>query len=395
MTGQVGRPGTGLHPLRGQNNVQGASDAGLDPDGLPRLSAVEDATVRQFFEGLWGKRARSPERADGRRDRPCDPSRVDQGDVHHGREPGDVRPRRPARREAFAKLEHLVVQEIFLTETAYHADVILPASAFPEKTGTFTNTDRRVQMGRQALAAARARPGPTGRSSRRSRGGSGSTGTTAHPRNVFAEMRQAMPSLHGITWDRLEREGAVTYPCDSEDQPGHEIIFGDGFPTPTGRGKLVPADVLPPDEMPDDAYPMILTTGRLLEHWHTGAMTRRASVLDAIEPEAVAHLSPRDLKRLGVAPGSTVRVATRRGTIELPPVPTATFPRASSSSPSATPRPPRTSSPTPRSTRSARFPSSSSARRSWRRLGRESRTGREIRGIRPGWSSLRAQKPPR
>ena len=109
-----------------------------------------------------------------------------------------------------------------------------------------------------------------------------------HPRDVFAEMRLAMPSLQGITWDRLEREGAVTYPCDSEDQPGHEIIFGDGFPTPTGRGKLVPADVLPPDEMPDDAYPMILTTGRLLEHWHTGAMTRRASVLDAIEPEAVA-----------------------------------------------------------------------------------------------------------
>jgi formate dehydrogenase major subunit len=138
-----------------------------------------------------------------------------------------------------------------------------------------------------------------------------------HPRDVFDEMRRAMPSLRGITWDRLEREGAVTYPCDAEDQPGHEVIFGDGFPTPDGRGKLVPADVLPPDEMPDDAYPMVLTTGRLLEHWHTGAMTRRATVLDAIEPEAVAHLSPRDLRQLGVAPGDPVRVTTRRGVIEL------------------------------------------------------------------------------
>jgi formate dehydrogenase major subunit len=126
-----------------------------------------------------------------------------------------------------------------------------------------------------------------------------------------------MTSLNGITWERLEREDAVTYPCDAEDEPGREVIFGDGFPTVTGRGKLVPADVLPPDELPDAAYPMILTTGRLLEHWHTGAMTRRSRVLDALEPEAVAHLAPRDLKRLGVSPGEPVRVSTRRGTIEL------------------------------------------------------------------------------
>ena len=154
--------------------------------------------------------------------------------------------------------------------------MILPATAFPEKTGTFTNTDRRVQLGRQALEP----PGEARQDwwiiqeiARRL----GLDWDYRHPRDVFAEMRPAMPSLHGITWDRLEREGAVTYPCDAEDEPGHEVIFGDGFPTPTGRGKLVPADVLPPDEMPDDDYPMILTTGRLLEHWHTGAMTRRAT----------------------------------------------------------------------------------------------------------------------
>ncbi len=316
ITGQVGRPGAGLHPLRGQNNVQGASDAGLIPMVYPDYRAVQDATVRRFYEELWGK--------------PLDPQNgltvveivhaIHRGEIRGmyimGENPAMSDPDVQHAREAFASLEHLVVQEIFLTETAYHADVILPATAFPEKTGTFTNTDRRVQMGRQALRP----PGdawPDWQIIQQIALRLGLDWNYGHPRDVFAEMRRAMPSLQGITWDRLEREDAVTYPCDAEDQPGHDIIFGDGFPTPTGRGKLVPADVLPPDEMPDDAYPMILTTGRLLEHWHTGAMTRRASVLDAIEPEAVAHMAPRDLKRMGVAPGEFVRVATRRGAIEL------------------------------------------------------------------------------
>ena len=126
-----------------------------------------------------------------------------------------------------------------------------------------------------------------------------------------------MPSLNNITWERLLRESAVTYPCDSPDRPGHDIVFGDGFPTADGRAKLVPADVLPPAEQPDADFPMILTTGRQLEHWHTGAITRRSRVLDEIEPEAVACLSARDLRRLGVAPGDPVRVSTRRGAIEL------------------------------------------------------------------------------
>jgi formate dehydrogenase major subunit len=316
VTGQVGRPGTGLHPLRGQNNVQGASDAGLIPMVYPDYRPVGDIPIRRFYEDLW--------------DTALDPNPgltvveiveaihrgVIKGMYIMGENPAMSDPDVQHAREAFANLDHLVVQEIFLTETAYHADVILPASAFPEKTGTFTNTDRRVQMGRQALRP----PGEAWPDWQIIQGIARRMGLEwnyHHPRDVFAEMQRAMASLRGITWKRLEREGAVTYPCDSEDQPGQEIIFGDGFPTPSGRGQLVPADVLPPDEMPDASYPMILTTGRLLEHWHTGAMTRRASVLDAIEPEAVAHLSPRDLDRLGVAPGEFVRVATRRGTIEL------------------------------------------------------------------------------
>ena len=120
-----------------------------------------------------------------------------------------------------------------------------------------------------------------------------------------------------ITWDRLKRESAVTYPVDAPDQPGNEIVFGDGFPTESGRGKLVTADIIPPDELPDDEYPMVLTTGRQLEHWHTGAMTRRSRVLDQIEPEAIAQMSSRDLHKLGLKAGDMIRVETRRGTIEL------------------------------------------------------------------------------
>ena len=136
------------------------------------------------------------------------------------------------------------------------------------------------------------------------------------PADVFAEMASVMPSLDNITWTRLAAESAVTYPCDALDQPGHAIVFGDGFPTSSGRAKLVPADIVPPDEQPDELYPMILTTGRQLEHWHTGAMTRRTSVLDAIEPEPVASLCSADLRRLGLVPGDAVRFTRGESLLE-------------------------------------------------------------------------------
>jgi formate dehydrogenase major subunit len=137
------------------------------------------------------------------------------------------------------------------------------------------------------------------------------------PADVFAEMATVMPSLRNITWERLEREGSVTYPADAPDKPGNDIIFTTGFPTANGRGKFVPANVLPPDELPDSAFPMVLSTGRVLEHWHTGAMTRRADVLDTIEPEAVAFMSPQEMRRRGIAPGESVLLETRRGAIEI------------------------------------------------------------------------------
>jgi len=316
MTGHVGRPGTGLHPLRGQNNVQGASDAGLIPMVFPDYQGVEDTAIRTLFEEFWDTKL--PQKA-GLTVVEITNAAYDgaiKGMYIMGENPAMSDPDLNHARTALSRLDHLVVQDLFLTETAAYADVVLPASAFPEKDGSFTNTDRRVQLGRAALPL----PGDTRQDwwiiqEIACRLGLGWAYT--HPRDVFAEMRQMMPSIKGITWDRLEREDAVTYPVEREDEPGHEVIFGDGFPTASGRGLFVPAELLPPAEVPDDDYPMILTTGRLLEHWHTGAMTRRAGVLDRLEPGAVCHLHPRELDRLGVPPGGTVRVETRRGVIEL------------------------------------------------------------------------------
>ncbi|TWA66646.1 NAD-dependent formate dehydrogenase catalytic subunit /NAD-dependent formate dehydrogenase iron-sulfur protein [Azospirillum brasilense] len=316
VTGQIGRPGTGLHPLRGQNNVQGASDAGLIPMMFPDYRPVDDPEVHAFYEDFW----------DTKLDSKRGLTVVEIMDAIHagslngmyvmGENPAMSDPDVEHARDALAKLDHLVVQDLFLTETAKYADVVLPASAWPEKTGTVTNTNRQVQLGRQALPP----PGEARQDlwivNAMARG-LGLDWTYEHPRDVFREMKGAMPSLDNITWERLERERSVTYPSLSADDPGQEIVFGDGFPTATGRGRLVPADVIPPAEEPDAEFPMVLTTGRQLEHWHTGSMTRRAQVLDDLEPEAVAYMSPADLRRMGAKGGDRMKVTTRRGTIEL------------------------------------------------------------------------------
>jgi formate dehydrogenase major subunit len=316
MCGQVGRAGTGLHPLRGQNNVQGASDAGLIPMFFPDYKSVETQDIRQKYETAWGTK--------------LDPKRgltvVEIMDAVHagqikgmyilGENPAMSDPDLNHAREALAHLEHLVVQDLFLTETAFHADVILPASAWPEKDGTVTNTNRQVQMGRQALplpGEAKADWWITQEIGRRM----GLPWNYRHPGEIYTEMASLMPSLDNISWDRLWRESAVTYPCPAPDKPGEDVVFGDRFPTQDGRGKIVPAKITPPDERPDAEYPFVLTTGRQLEHWHTGAMTRRASTLDAIEPAAVACLSRGELARLGAKAGDLIRVSTRRGEVEL------------------------------------------------------------------------------
>jgi len=318
MCGHVGRPGTGLHPLRGQNNVQGASDAGLIPMFLPDYQCVSDDGVRSAFNEIWG----DDRFQDGRKGLTVVEimDAIHTGDIRAmyilGENPAMSDPDVRHARAALAKLDHLVVQDIFLTETANYADVILPAAAWAEKTGTVTNTNRQVQMGRRAVSP----PGDaredwwiTVELARRC----GLVWSYSHPRDVFAEMKRSMASLDNITWDRLEAENVVTYPSVSETDPGQPIVFGDGFPRPQGRARFTPAAIVPPAEVPDDEYPLILTTGRQLEHWHTGSMTRRAAVLDAVEPEASASLHPRTLRRFEIVPGEAVRITTRRGAITI------------------------------------------------------------------------------
>ncbi len=314
ITGQIGRRGTGLHPLRGQNNVQGASDMGLIPMVYPDYRSVEDEQQREFFEKLWNCKLDRKRGLTVVEIMNAALKREIRGMYIMGENPAMSDPDLEHAREALAALDWLVVQDLFLTETASFADVVLPASAFPEKTGTFTNTDRRVQLGRQALEV----PGDVRQDlwiiqemARRL----DLSWNYTQASDVWSEIRQAVPSCAGITWQRLEREHSVTYPCLHEGDPGDEVIFIDRFPTADGRGKLVPADFTRAAEVPDDDYPMVLITGRLLEHWHTGAMTRRSHVLDAIEPVATASLHPIDLLRFRIEPGDFVTVESRRGKV--------------------------------------------------------------------------------
>ena len=318
MTGNVGKSGAGLHPLRGQNNVQGASDAGLIPMFLPDYQSVTDDSLRGKFNAIWGNENFADSEKGLTVTEILDAVHADQikGMYILGENPAMSDPDVTHAREALAKLKHLVVQDIFLTETANYADVILPAAAFYEKNGTVTNTNRQVQIGRAAVTP----PGDAREdwlitTQLAQRLGLGWTYT--HPSQVFAEMKQGMKSLDNITWDRLEAEGAVTYPSLSPEDPGQAVVFGDGFPRADGRARFAPTSIISPDELPDDEYPMVMTTGRQLEHWHTGSMTRRATVLDAVEPEANASLHPRTLDRLGIQAGDYVTIKSRRGEITI------------------------------------------------------------------------------
>lgn len=316
ITGQIGRPGTGLHPLRGQNNVQGASDAGLIPMFFPDYKSVEDVATRELYENAWGK-VLNPKKGK---------TVVEIMDAVHadeikgmyimGENPAMSDPDLNHARGALAHLQHLVVQDIFFTETASYADVILPASAWPEKDGTVTNTNRQVQMGRRALPL----PGEARQDlwiiqdlAQRL----GENWNYKHVSEVYTEMASLMPSLDNISWERIAREESVTYPSDAPDKPGNDVVFDKGFPRPGGLGKLVAAKLTPPDETPDKDFPFILTTGRQLEHWHTGAMTRRASVLDALEPGPIAAVSRGTIAKMGIQPGDMVKVSTRRGSVVL------------------------------------------------------------------------------
>ena len=326
VTGQIGKPGSGLHPLRGQNNVQGASDAGLIPMMLPNYQRVTNVAARERFEKFWNTKLD---------DKPgytvveiMDKCLVEDSDPHKirgmyimGENPAMSDPDLNHARHALCALDHLVVQDIFMTETAWYADVVLPASAWPEKTGTVTNTDRMVQMGRRALdPPGDARPDLwiIQEIARRIGLPWNYQGPECGVAEVYEEMRQAMHEvIGGISWERLERDSSVTYPCHSDADPGQPTVFIDTFPTSDGRVVLVPADIIPANERPDVEYPYVLITGRQLEHWHTGSMTRRTVVLDAIEPIAMASMNGAELRKLGLEGGDTITVRSRRGEVAI------------------------------------------------------------------------------
>ena len=318
MCGHVGRPGTGLHPLRGQNNVQGASDAGLIPMFLPDYQTVTDDSIRGKFSGVWGSGDFSNEKG-------LTVTEILDA-VHHGDIKGMyILGENPAMSDP--DLNHA-------RDALGDARTPRRAGHLPDRDGELCRRDparrrllREERHGHEHQPAGADRPRRRDAPGRGARGlgdhhGAGEpdrawAGPMSHPSEVFAEMKQTMKSLDNITWERLEKEGAVTYPSLSPEDPGQPIVFGSGFPRAGGRARFTPASVISPAELPDTEYPMIMTTGRQLEHWHTGSMTRRSAVLDAVEPEANCSLHPDTLKRLGVMPGERIRLSTRRGSIEI------------------------------------------------------------------------------
>jgi formate dehydrogenase major subunit len=316
ITGQVGRPGTGLHPLRGQNNVQGASDAGLIPMFYPDYQPVEQSAVRERFEEAWGRQL---DPRNGLTVTEIVGSAL-QGGVRGmymmGENPFLSDPNINKVRKALSALEFLVVQDIFLTETAEFADVILPATSYLEKEGTYTNTDRRVQIGRKTLEV----PGEAREDWRIIMEISNRIGLKMDyesPREIFAELVSVMPNYAGLDYDNLSDVGKLYPNNDPENSDGTVVLFDERFGTDDGKAHLVPAEWMAAKELPSDEYPFVLNTGRLLEHWHTGSMTRRSYALDSIQPRAHVYLHPEDAAGMGVGHFDFVRVTSRRGTIEL------------------------------------------------------------------------------
>jgi formate dehydrogenase major subunit len=317
ITGNVGKQGSGLHPLRGQNNVQGASDMGLIPMYYPNYQKADDPAVKAGFETAWGISDLDPKR--GLTVTEIIGSALKggvRGMYMLGENPFLSDPNINKVRKALSALEFLVVQDIFLTETAEFADVILPASSYMEKEGTFTNTDRRVQLSRKVLGP----PGQARVDWEVVQDIANRIGLGWHyesPREIFEELVSVTPSYKNLSYDNLGPSGKLYPNPDPERSDGTVVMFGEKFNTDDGLAHLVPAEWLPAKELPDEDYPFVLNTGRLLEHWHTGSMTRRSYALDAIAPQAQVYLHPEDAASVGLADGDLARVTSRRGIIEL------------------------------------------------------------------------------
>jgi len=315
LTGNLGKEGAGVNPLRGQNNVQGACDVGSLPNVFTGYQPVSDAAVRDKFEAAWGvgylpgnPGLTLMEMMDG----------AHKGDIEvlfiMGENPVISDPDTEHLKEALRRVDFLVVQDIFLTETARYADVVLPAASFAEKEGTFTNTDRRVQRVRKAVEP----PGEARDDSwiiaRISSRLQYDMGDVSAPR-VMEEIASLTPSYAGVSYERLEREGELRWPCPSEDHPGTPILHVGRFTR--GKGRFSPVEFKPPAELPDEEYPLILTTGRLLTHYHTGTMTRRVKALNELAPRNQVWVNPGDAEKLEIQEGQEVGLQSRRGAIRL------------------------------------------------------------------------------
>jgi formate dehydrogenase alpha subunit len=313
LTGHIGRPGTGVNPLRGQNNVQGACDMGALPNVFPGYQPVADEKIRAKFAAAW--RVTLPEKP-GLAVTEVFPA-IEAGTIAAvyimGENPMLSDPDVTHVERALRQLEFLVVQDIFLTETAKLAHVVLPASSFAERDGTYTNTERRVQLSRPVV------PGP-GEARRDWEILCDISTRLGHPMrwattgDVWDEMRSLTPSMAGISWSRLEAGESLCWPCPDEQHPGTPILHTEKFTR--GKGAFAPVEYKAADEETDAEYPFVLTTGRILEHYHTGTMTRRSQGLHGLEPEGFVELNDRDARKLRVGQGSFVRVVTRRGAVK-------------------------------------------------------------------------------
>ena len=323
LTGHIGREGTGLNPLRGQNNVQGASDSGAMPWHYPGYMRVDEPENAARWEQAWHIEPGGLSRELGLTTTEI-VSAVGPGGVRSlyimGENPMMSEPNLNHTRHKMEQLEFLLVQDLFINESGAFADVFLPATSWAEKDGTFTNTDRRVQLVRRAIE-------PRGQSrpdwqvicdlalrieARLGRPGS-ACWDYSHPSQVLEEMGGVVPDYRGVKYARIEKEG-LQVPVWDDQHPGTPFLFEQTFPR--GRGKFYPLEYRPAVEMPDDEYPFILTTGRVLEHWHGGSMTRN-SKLDDLYPEALVEVNPADAARLGIIDRQAVRVSSRRGSIVL------------------------------------------------------------------------------
>jgi predicted molibdopterin-dependent oxidoreductase YjgC len=312
--GMIGRWGAAMLPVRGQNNVQGASDVGAIPFVYTDYQPVGDPAVRERFAQAWRVPAESLSLEKGLMvTEVVKPESGIRGMYIMGENPIISDPDIAHAEHWFQELEFLAVQDLFLTETARYADVVLPASSFAEKTGTFVNTERRIQISHKAVdCPGHARGDLDILIDLSQRLGLATPFRTAE--EVMAEIARVTPSWAGVTYARLEGAG-LQYPVPTTDHPGTAFLFAEDFPTADGKATFVPVHYTDPAELPDDDYPFVMNTGRQLYHWHTGTMTRRASGLDSREPTAIVEIHPADATELGVAEGELVRLTSRRNSM--------------------------------------------------------------------------------